>query len=89
MTKTTTRTYVALAPYSYHYCEYDDHDSQGSYGYTYIRKPDPTDRTRYADKFVTHIELRPDVDIIINDAKGASVTWGPGKPCPFVKLEDA
>lgn len=89
MTKTTTRTYVALAPYSYHYCEYDDTDSCCSYGYTYIRKPDPTDGTVYADRLVTHIEMRPDVDIIVNDAKGASVTWGPGKPCPFVKLDDA
>ena len=87
MTKTTTRTYVALAPYSYHYCEYDDHDPCCSYGYTYIRKPNPADRTRYADKYVTHIELRPDVDIIVNDAKGASVTWAPGKPCPFVRLD--
>ena len=43
--------------------------TQGSYGYTYIRKPDPTDRLVYADKYVTHIELRPDVDIIVNDAK--------------------
>lgn len=81
--------YVELAPHSYHYCEYDDHDSQGSYGYTYIRKPDPTDRTRYADKPVTHIEVRPDVEIQSNDEDGASVTWDPDKPCPFVRLDDA
>lgn len=79
--------YVALAPNSYHYCEYDFTNSWGSAGYTYIRKPDPTDRISYADKYVTHIELRPDVRIIVNDSKGAEVTWGPDKPCPFVRLD--
>lgn len=86
---TTKTTYVALAAHSYHYCEYDDTDPWGSSGYTYVREPDPTDRTRYADRPVTHIELRPDVKIQSNDADGASATWDPDKPCPFVRLDDA
>ena len=81
--------YVELAPHSYHYCEYDDTDSWGSSGYTYIRKPDPTDRTVYADMPVTHIEMRPDVDVLYNGADGASVTWDPDMPCPFVRLDGA
>lgn len=85
---TTKTTYVKLAPNSYHCFEYDDHDPWGSSGYTYIRKPDPTDRTRYADRPVTHIELRPDVQILSNDANGASATWSADMPCPFVRLED-
>ena len=81
-------TYVALAPHSRHYCEYDNHDPWGSSGYTYVREPDPTDRTVYADSAVTHIELRPDVRILSNDASGASVTWHPDMPCPFVRLDE-
>ena len=88
MAKTTVQ-YVELAPNSYHYCGYDDTDPWGSSGYTYVREPDPTDRTVYADRPVTHIELRPDVRIISNDASGASATWHPDKPCPFVWLDDA
>jgi len=82
-------SYVELAPHSYHYCGYDSTDPWGSYGYTYIRKPDPTDRTVYADRPVTHIEVRPDVEIQYNGADGASVTWDPGLPCPFVRLDGA
>ena len=88
MAKTTVQ-YVALAPHSYHYCEYDDTDHWGSSGYTYVRKPDPTDRTRYADRPVTHIEVRPDVEVLYNGADGASVTWDPDMPCPFVRLDEA
>lgn len=81
--------YVKLvAPFSYHYCEYDDVDPWRRYGYTYVREPDPTDRTRYADRPVPHIELRPDVEIQSNDADGANVTWAPDKPCPFVYITD-
>ena len=80
-------SYVALAPHSYHYCGYDNSDPWGSSGYTYVREPDPTDRTRYADRPVTHIEVRPDVRVLSNDTNGASVTWDPGLPCPFVRLD--
>lgn len=81
--------YVELAPHSYHCCEYDDVDPWRRSGYTYVREPDPTDTTRYADHAVTHIELRPDVEVLSNDADGASATWHPDMPCPFVRLDDA
>ena len=83
------KQYVALAPYSYHYCGYDETDPWNSYGYTYIRKPDPLDHTVYADRPVTHIELRPDVYVTSNGPAGASAAWDAGKPCPFVWLDDA
>jgi len=79
-----TKQYVVLAANSWHCCEYDNRDPWGNYGYTYIREFDPTDRTRYADRPVTHIEVRPDVEVKSNDANGAAVTWGPDLPCPFV-----
>lgn len=85
MTKTN---YMKLVPHSYHYCEYDNHDSQSSFGYTYIRKPDPKDRTRYTDRYVTHIEMRPDVRVLSNNEKGAEATWHPDMPCPFVRMEE-
>src|SRR5690606_1602017 len=80
--------YVSLAPHSYHYCGYDDSDPWYEWGYTAVRVPDPEDRTIYADQYVTHIEVRPDVGIQTNDADGACVVWGKGMPCPFVRLED-
>lgn len=80
--------YVALAPYSYHYCGYDNMDPWAEWGYTTAWEPDPEDRTVYAGHYVTHIEVRPDVKIQANDAKGASVVWGRDMPCPFVRLED-
>lgn len=82
--------YVPLAPHSYHYCGYDNSDPWAEWGYTYtsMRELDPTDRTIYADHYVTHIEVRPDVEIKANDAQGASAVWGRDMPCPFVRLQD-
>lgn len=80
--------YVALAPHSYHYCGYDDSDPWAEWGYTMVREPDPMGRTIYADRYVTHIEVRPDVKIQANDAEGASAVWGKDMPCPFVRLDD-
>lgn len=80
--------YVPLAPYSYHYCGYDDSDPWTEWGYTAVRVPDPGDNTVYADRYVTHIEKRPDVIVQTNGAQGASAFWGKGMPCPFVRLED-
>src|SRR5690606_27973022 len=47
--------YVELADYSYHCDDCDICDPWGWFGHTYVRKPDPKDRTRYADRPVTHI----------------------------------
>lgn len=80
--------YVPLAPYSYHYCGYDNSDPWAEWGYTAVREPDPGDNTVYADRYVTHIEMRPDVEIQTNDAQGASAVWGRDMPCPFVRLQD-
>lgn len=80
--------YVPLAPHSYHYCGYDNMDPWAEWGYTAVREPYPGDNTVYADRYVTHIEKRPDVDIQANDDQGASAVWGRDMPCPFVRLHD-
>lgn len=80
--------YVPLAPYSCHFCGYDNLDPWYEWGHTAVREPDPMGRTIYADRYVTHIEKRPDVIVQVNDAKGASALWGRDMPCPFVRLED-
>lgn len=85
MTKTAVQ-YMALPPNSGHCCQYDDIRPWGVFGYTYIRSKVPTDLA-IDDHPVTHIELRPDVEILDIDTDGVTVTWDPDKPCPFVRLD--
>ena len=86
MIKTTVR-YIALPPNSRHCCQYDDTYPWCVFGYTYIRKPDHTDPD-IDDHPVTHIELRPDVDILDIDTDGYTIAWDYDKPCPFVQMDD-
>jgi hypothetical protein len=78
-------THLLLSPSSYHYCGYDWSSGGRSCGYTYTGPR--SEKASYADRAVTHIELRPDVVCTTNDADGASATWDPDKGCPFVKEE--
>jgi hypothetical protein len=79
-------THLLLAHRSYHYCGYDNAEGfLRASGYTYTGPR--SDGASYADRAVTHIELRPDVEVVSNDADGASATWDPDKGCPFVKEE--
>lgn len=87
MTKTEVK-YIPLAADSYHYSGYDISDPWGFYGYTYTRENRPNDRIRYADRPVTHIELRPDVFVKYNGPDGAEVEWAADMPCPFVFMPE-
>jgi hypothetical protein len=78
-------THLLLSPSSYHYCGYDWSSGGRSCGYAYTGPR--SEKASYADRAVTHIELRPDVVVQTNDADGASATWDPDKGCPFVKEE--
>jgi hypothetical protein len=75
-------THLLLAHRSYHYCGYDNRAGNSSCGYSYTGPRDPS--LLHADRAVTHIELRSDVEVAFNDVRGASATWDPAKGCPFV-----
>lgn len=75
-----------LAPHSRYYSGYDNLCGDVTQGRTYTRAPSE-DNTVYADSAVTHVWLRPDVEIIKNDIFGATVTFSPRKGCPFVAPE--
>ncbi len=86
--KKNTVKYVPVADYSYHCDSCDIIHSRGWFGHTYVRRPHPKDRTRYDDRPVTHIELRPDVRIKYNGQDGADVEWAADMPCPFVFMPE-
>ena len=78
--------YYCLPAHSYYYPGYELVRGDYIYNYTYTREPIEGDNTVYADRQVTHIHLRDDVEFDIDSRGHASATWNRNKPDPFIRL---
>lgn len=80
--------YYCLPEHSYYYPGYEMVVGDYIYNYTYIRKPVPGSTTVYADRYITHIWLRDDVEFDVDSRGHASATWDKYKPDPFINIHE-